>query len=375
MSAFRLGSRDPAVAQIRGWLTELGFLAADGGEADEAYTPAVEGAVRAFQQQRGLPVDGVVGPDTYRELEGARWRLGGRTLHHHVSHPYVGDDVLALQQRLSELGFDVGRPDGHFGSRTADALRDFQRNCGLAVDGTLGPNTVRALHQLSRSVVRGRSYELREAEALRHRGPRLAGKKVVVDAAHGGNETGWIAGGLTERDVVADLARRLEGRLAAYGVEAYLTHGPDSCPTAAERAAFANATDADLLVSLHVDGAPSSTPSGVATFYYGAGPGRSSVAGERLADLVQRELVARTDFTDARTHPRTWELLRRTRMTAVQVELGYLTNPGDARRLADPQLRDRVAEALLAAIQRLFLPDDLDPPTGVLYLSELTLGA
>jgi N-acetylmuramoyl-L-alanine amidase len=374
VSAFRLGSRDPAVAQIRGWLIEIGLLAADTGEADEAYTPAVEHAVRAIQQQRGLPVDGIVGPDTYRELEGARWRLGGRTLHHHVSHPYAGDDVLMLQQRLSELGFDVGRPDGHFGPRTATALRDFQRNYGLAVDGTVGPDTVRALRQLSRSVVRGRSYDLREAEALRHRGPRLAGKKVVVDPGHGGAETGWCVGALTERDIVADLARRLEGRLAAYGAEAYLTHGPDSCPTAEERAAFANATDADLLVSLHVDGAPSPAANGVATFYYGAGPSRGSVAGGRLADLVQRELVARTDFADAHTHPRTWELLRRTRMTAVQVELGYLTNPGDARRLGDPDLRDRVAEALLVAIQRLFLPDDLDPPTGVLYLPALTGG-
>lgn len=375
MAVFRLGSRDPAVAQIRGWLAELSLLPADSGEAAEAYTPSVDRAVRAFQQQRGLPVDGEVGAETYRELEGARWRLGGRTLYHHVSHPYVGDDVLALQQRLSELGFDVGRPDGHFGARTAAALRDFQRNSGLNADGSVGPSTLRALRQLSRSVVRGRPYDLREAEALRRRGPRLAGKKVVVDPAHGGDDTGCAAGGLVERDIVWDLAGRLEGRLAAYSAEAYLTHGRDRNPPVEERAAFANATDADLLVSLHVDFAPSPTPCGVATFYYGAGPSRSSVAGKRLADLVQREIVARTDFADSLTHPRTWELLRRTRMTAVQVELGYLSNPGDARRLADPDLRDRVAEALLAAVQRMFLPAELDPPTGVLSLPALTLGA
>jgi N-acetylmuramoyl-L-alanine amidase len=351
------------------------LLDPDTGEAAEAFTPAVETAVRAFQQQRGLHVDGRVGPETYRELEGARWKLGGRTLHHHVSHPFFGDDVLVLQQRLSELGFHVGRPDGHFGAQTAAALRDFQRNYGLAVDGTVGPDTIRALRQLSRSVVSGRRYELREAEALRHRGPRLAGKKVVVDPGHGGDETGWTAGDLTERDLVADLARRLVGRLSALGVEAFLTHGPDGCPSAAERAELANATNADLLLSLHLDGATSPAPNGVATFYYGTGLGRGSVPGERLAELVQRELVARTDLTDNRTHPRTWELLRRTRMPAVQVELGYLTHPGDARRLADPALRDTVAEALLVAIQRLFLPDDLDPPTGVLELRALTLGA
>lgn len=363
------------IAQIRRWLIELGHLTEDADEAAAAYTRAVEEAVRAFQQQRGLDVTGEVGPETFRELEGARWRLGGRALHHHVSHPYVGDDVLALQQRLAELGFDVGRPDGIFGSRTESALRDFQRNYGLAPDGTVGPDTVRSLRQLSRSVRGGRSYELREAEALRHRGPRLSGKKIVIDPAAGGEVVGWDANGLLERDVVGDIARRLEGRLAAAGVDAFLTHGPDQCPTAAERAELANDTAADLLLSLHVDGDVSPRPNGVATFYYGSGPARGSVGGERLAGLVQRELVSRTDFTDCRTHPRTWELLRLTRMTAVQVDIGYLTNGGDARRLAQPDLRDTIAEALHAAVQRLFLPDDQDPATGILYLSALRAGA
>jgi N-acetylmuramoyl-L-alanine amidase len=363
-----LGSRDPAVAQVRRWLVELGLLHADADEAAAAYTRAVDKAIRAFQQERGLDITGRVDPETYRELEGARWRLGGRALHHHVSHPYTGDDVLTLQVRLAELGFDVGRPDGHFGSRTETALRDFQRNYGLSPDGTVGPNTIRALRQLSRSVRGGRSFELREAEALRHRGPRLSGKKVVIDPAAGGNITGVTGHGLTERDVVGDIGRRLEGRLAVAGVDAFLTHGPDHCPTIGERADFANATSADLLLSLHVDADVSPAPNGVATFYYGNRPGSGSVAGERLAGLVQRELVSRTDFNDCRIHGRTWELLRRTRMTAVHVDIGYLSNGGDAKRLAQADLRDTMAEALMAAIQRLFLPDDMDPTTGVLYL-------
>lgn len=368
-----LGSRDPAVAQIRRWLAELGLLGADGGEATTAYTRTVEEAIRAFQQDRGLDVTGRVGHETFRELEGARWRLGGRALHHHVSHPYSGDDVLALQQRLAELGFDVGRPDGHFGARTEAALRDFQRNYGLSADGTVGPDTLRALRQLSRSVRGGRSFDLREAEALRRRGPRLAGTKVVIDPAAGGTNPGHTGHGLTESQLASDIARRLEGRLAVAGVDAYLTHGADRCPTIAERADFANATGADLLLSLHVDAAPSPQPNGIATFYYGNGPGRESVAGERLAGLVQRELVSRTDFTDCQIHPRSWEMLRRTRMTAVHIDIGYVTNPGDARRLAQADLRDTIAEALMAAIQRLVLPDDLDPTTGVLYLPALQL--
>src|SRR5690606_19341854 len=79
---------------------------------------AVEQAVRAFQQQRGLITDGIVGPATYRALTDARWRLGDRPLAYMVSKPLSGDDVFALQERLLELGYDARRPDGIFGRQT-----------------------------------------------------------------------------------------------------------------------------------------------------------------------------------------------------------------------------------------------------------------
>ena len=58
-------------------------------------------------------------------------------------------------------------------------------------------------------------------------------------------------------------------------------------------------------------------------------------------------------------------------MPAVRIELGYLTNPGDAARLADPGFRDVVAEGVVAAVQRLFLPPEEDLPTGAFRISEL----
>jgi N-acetylmuramoyl-L-alanine amidase len=363
------GDRSAAVGQITGWLVQLDLLPV--GRAGDHYDDDVVHAVRAFQQARGLSADGVVGQETYHALEGARWDLGARVLRHQVSHPYTGDDVVALQLRLAELGFDIGRCDGLFADRTEKALRDFQRNYGLAPDGTVGPATVRALQQIRRSVTVGSSHELREAEALRRRGPALAGKRVVVDAGHGGPDTGHTGHGLVERDVAADLAARVEGRLAAAGAAAYLTHGQDQSPPDVERARFANETDADLLISLHCDGAPSATPHGVAAYYYGTGPDSGSVPGERLAGLLQREVAARTGFFDARTHPVTWELLRRTRMPAVHLDLGYVTHPGDAAELGREDVRDTIAEAVVVAVQRMFLPDEQDPPTGALDLSSI----
>jgi N-acetylmuramoyl-L-alanine amidase len=267
------------------------------------------------------------------------------------------------------MGFDVGRVDGIFGHRTEGALREFQRNRGLSADGACGPVTLRELTRLQRTVVGGRPYELREAEHLRSRGPSLAGKTVILDPGHGGDDPGWEFAGLRERDVMYDLACQLEGRLLAVGVNAFLTHPARENPTDEERAATANETDADLLVSLHTEGALSPRAQGVATYYFGTGR-TSSVVGERFAELVHREIVARTDLVDCRTHAKSWEMLRRTRMPAVRLELGYLTNDHDARALGSRDFRATVAEGILAAVQRIFLPPDLDPPTGQWRLPE-----
>jgi N-acetylmuramoyl-L-alanine amidase len=366
MQLIRRGDRGPAAAEVRTTLVALGLLA-EGGPADEL-DHACELAVREFQQRRGLIADGLVGPETYRALSGARWRLGDRVLVRSLSAPLVGDDVTALQDRLLELGYDAGRPDGIFGVRTERALLAFQRECGIALDGTCGPATLRALRQLGRKVVGGRPQYLREAEVLHHRGPALHGKRIVVDPGHGGSDAGEVAGGIREADVMWDLAARVEGRLVAVGVRADLTRGRDTGATDAERAAFANATGADLLLSLHADAHRNPQASGVATYHFGNGLGDTSTVGERLAGLVLREIVARTGLRDCRTHGKSWELLRLTRMPAVRLELGYLTSPLDRERLSDPAFRDVVAEALLVSVQRLYLASDADQPTGTLRL-------
>ena len=108
----------------------------------------------------------------------------------------------------------------------------------------------------------------------------------------------------------------------------------------------------------------------MATYYYGnRALGVHSAIGETFAGLVQDEIVARTDLRDCHTHGKTWGLLRHTVMPAVRIEVGYLTHPQDAARLADPAFRDLVAEAVVAAVHRLSAPRDEDP--RVLRLPDL----
>ncbi len=367
MQLFRQGDTGPAVAEMQAVLRQLGLLTVH----ENAFGPATDRALRAFQQRRGLSVDGLVGTETWAAMTAARWRLGDRLLSLASRH-FHGDDVQALQERLLELGFDVGRIDGVFGPRTASALQGLQRDYGLMADGTCGPATLRALKQLGRLVVSGRPQRLREAEQLHRAGSSLSGKVVVVDPGHGGDDRGSQAHGLSESVLALDLAQRVEGRLAAVGVRTFLTRGDASSPTESERAAFANAVEADLVVSLHVDRDRSPLANGVATYHFGTGQGVWSTIGEQLASLVQREVTARTDLLDCSVQGKTWELLRLTRMPTVRLELGHLSHPGDAARLATPSFRDTVAEAVLVAVQRLYLPADLDVATGYMKIPVLS---
>ena len=377
----RRGDRGSDVVALRGALAGLGLLplsaVVDRVEppGDVVFDAITDRAVREFQQRRGLIVDGIVGPVTTRTLTDARWKLGDRTLTYTLSSLMTGDDVYALQLRLAEFGYNTGRPDGRLGPLTDRCLRDFQRHRGLAEDGVFGTETFRELTRMRPMANGGRPHYLREHQHLRESGPRLRGKRIVIDPAHGGDDPGWVVmqGGQLIRaaDLTYDLARRLEGRMTATGMESFLTRGPTQNPTPEERAGLANEVAADLLLSVHIDGNPSSLAGGLATFHFGSDSGATSTVGENLAELVQRELVARTQLVDCRIHHKPWDLLRLTKMPAIQIALGYLSNADDRRRLLSDEFRNTVADGILVAVKRLYMDGRDDPHTGTFSFSDL----
>ena len=137
-------SRGGAVSELQQALADAGF---DPGPIDGDFGPQTRAAVVAFQQARGLEVDGVAGPQTWGALQGAA----------PVAAPSPGADqpqltigarggaVFALQQQLAAAGFDPGGVDGDFGPATRAAVLRFQSTNGLDVDGVVGPQTWGAL--------------------------------------------------------------------------------------------------------------------------------------------------------------------------------------------------------------------------------------
>lgn len=369
MESVRRGDRGPAVVEIRAALQALALIATGEAALDprdpaaQVYDETCELAVRGFQQQRGLIAHGSVDSDTYRMLVEARFRLGDRILLYAPSRMMRGDDIAALQERLLELGYNTGRVDAIFGEDTAAALSAFQRDSGLLPDGTCGPSTLRALSHLGRKVTGGSPLRLRQKDFYQSSGPALIGKRIVLDAADGA-PGGLVIDGVSQSSLAWDIARRTEGRLAIMGARPTLTRGPDGAPSVDERAALANDTRAELLISIHIAGHDSPQANGVATYYYGGGSAVASDVGEEFAGLLHRELIARTNLLDLAVHGRQFELLRLTRMPAVILELGYLTNSDDRQRLVRDEFRDDIAEAIVAAVQRFYLTEDLDVVTG-----------
>ena len=143
----RRGTSGSDVAELQGFLNLQGHEA---GPVDGAFGSLTDLAVRAFQRDRGLNADGVVGAQTRAEIrsiaEGSAFASltdsAGRILRPGEAR---GEDVRLLQEWLRVLGYDAGPFDGVYGTRTAQAVSAFQREVGLQADGKVGPSTRAAL--------------------------------------------------------------------------------------------------------------------------------------------------------------------------------------------------------------------------------------
>lgn len=178
------------------------------------------------------------------------------------------------------------------------------------------------------------------------RGRPLPVGRVVLDAGHGGRDPGAIAcTGMFEKDVTLPVTHMVRRRLQAGNVRVTLTRADDRFLELDERADIANRAGADLFVSIHADSCPNRRVSGH-TLYVARGAGAPCVV---AAHCVSRRMQA-AGVTSRGVRRANYRVLVRTTCPAVLVELGYLSNPWEARLLASDAHRRAVANALADGI-------------------------
>ena len=192
----------------------------------------------------------------------------------------------------------------------------------------------------------------------------LKGLKIVIDAGHGGKDPGAVQGGVYEKNVVLPIARRTIHELKSLGVEAIATRTGDTYPSLDARVALANRRRADLFLSIHADSASRRSASGVGAFFRADGArGRQS---RKLAVAVVDGIMARTGANNrrARADSRGLRVLRNTRMPAALIEVGFLTNAAERRRLIDPGYQSQIAQGIVDGIKSYVAATALRP-TGI----------
>ena len=169
---------------------------------------------------------------------------------------------------------------------------------------------------------------------------------VVIDAGHGGFDRGGIRSNIIpEKGVALDVARRLRTYLADAGFRTVMTRSSDSFVTLDRRVGIANAQRRAIFVSIHFNSGRRRGANGIETFY-------ASGRAKKLARLIQRNAMKTTSGENRGIKKARFYVLRRSRIPAVLIECGFLTNPQDARRASRPAWRDQLARQIPRAISQ-----------------------
>jgi N-acetylmuramoyl-L-alanine amidase len=193
---------------------------------------------------------------------------------------------------------------------------------------------------------------------------------VVIDAGHGGHDSGTLRDGVLEKDLTLDVARRVDQLVRGNGLQTVLTRADDHAISLADRAAVANEQRDCVFVSIHFDEGNRTAATGVNTYYAahqatGPRPFPSwlpfvqpvsaepvNFASQSLAGFVQEALVTRTRAFDRGTRAEQFYVIANVRHPAVLVEGGFLTNNDDIAKLRTESYRQQLAQAIVEGIMR-----------------------
>jgi N-acetylmuramoyl-L-alanine amidase len=183
----------------------------------------------------------------------------------------------------------------------------------------------------------------------------LYDKIVVIDAGHGGTDPGAVAGSEHEKSInlkVSNYVKSLFEGSEDYKV--YYTRTTDVNKSLQYRTDLANTLEADIFVSIHNNAMNTPAFQGMETLYMPGGS-TSKLSSISIAKIFHETLLPIVDVADRGLKPRDGlYVLRHTKMPAIILELGFMTNPSDLAKLTNPEVQQRVAEGIYQATETVF---------------------
>ena len=184
---------------------------------------------------------------------------------------------------------------------------------------------------------------------------KLAGKTIVVDAGHGGHDSGARGvNGTSEKNVTLQVARAFADELRDAGANVIMTRSSDYFIPVDDRPEIANRAGADFFVAIHADSGDSNhSIQGSTVYYHFNQPTGRALAQSIAARLAQTgDIPSRGIGSDGIRFPgQGFGVLRYSRMVAVLCECGYMSNGVDVRKLNTPAVQRKIAQSIVAGLR------------------------
>lgn len=178
----------------------------------------------------------------------------------------------------------------------------------------------------------------------------LSGKKIVVDAGHGGKDEGTAWGNLKEKDMVLAMALQLKAELESYGADVVMTREDDTFLSLEKRTTLANEADADLYISVHIDWFEDDASIHGLTCHYMQGSCISEQYAYELTEFLNTSKVVSVRKEKASD----FYVLRNTQMPALLIETGYLSNEADRNNLANQNFQKDLTAGIAQGVCELW---------------------
>gem|GEM_PF-652044 len=192
--------------------------------------------------------------------------------------------------------------------------------------------------------VTSRSVSSKTKDRLGHKSGPKSFRTVIIDAGHGGKDSGAMVAGVSEKTLALDVARRLQAKLRGSFKTVFIRNG-DYFVDLDRRVRATHKFDDAVLVSIHLNHSRSSSVRGPETYYF-------RVDSFSLAKRMQKAMVGVSKSERSRgLVRRRLRLTRNPQIPSVLVELGYLSNSSERRMLSKASYRDRMAGALASALK------------------------